>query len=158
MKAYRNLDVEFLVISTKDFHDLQTPILYIHSNTHLCKITDGNIRINHNQIDASLKLIYRYGGAVIYFSNIGNDIDTLLLNLNVKKISNDENQLMKVNNSIGIKGLNPFYNALGFILKDLKLSSINLINDNQKVIELIKSLNIGIKKQTDVVAFEYGKK
>lgn len=158
IKAYKDSEVEFLVVMSRGFYELKNPIVYLHTQMHQCDLGEEHTRINHNQIDSALKMIYKNGGVVIFFSNEGRDIDDLLIKLNAKKLKNEENIMGKANNDIGLKGFIPFYNSLGFILRDLKLNTINLVTNNQKAIELIESLDIKISKKTELVSFEYGER
>jgi len=154
VQAYRDKNEQYLAIMSRDFFELDTPIVYIHSNFHIHNDPNSNIRYANNEINAILKMISREGGVIIYHNQ---DIDGLLKSINARKLENEQNTMTKGKIPLSLKFHSREYQVLGFILKNLKLSSIQLISFDINLTVMIEQLGIDIIKRAEAISFGYGK-
>ena len=134
---------------------IKNPILYIHSDTHQCNISDEHCGCN-NQMDVALSTISKDGGLVIFTSKDAKAIDILLRDMNTRKLESQNKVMIGVNFKYFLKGYKGEYLTLDFILKDLKLSIVQLITDNQNIMFIVETLGIKVTKQTPLISFSYG--
>ncbi|CAA6818619.1 MAG: Unknown protein [uncultured Sulfurovum sp.] len=137
------------------FFDLERPIVYIHFDVHHCEMDNEMSCYCANQVELALKMIQKSGGLVIYSSREDSSIDTLLEDINTRKL--DEVNTSKKNNKIKFSVKEKIaYPSLAFILSDLNLSSVNLITNDAKVIDIVELLGINIFKIEANISFAYG--
>lgn len=154
-KMYTNNNQEYLAIMSLNFFNVQSPILYIHSDTHKCNPLDEQCGCN-NQVDVALITISKEGGLLIYTSIDGSDIDKLLAELNTRSLESQNETMLGTNFQSALKGYRGEYIALDFIFKDLKLSSIQLVSDNPNIIFIVEQRGITISRQTSMISYSYG--
>lgn len=154
-KLYTNNNQEYLAIMSLNFFDVVSPIVYIHSDTHQCAPFDEECGC-HNQVDLMLNTMHRENGLLIYTSKSSNDIDNLLDQLKTRRLDTQTQVLRGTNYKSALKGYRGEYIALDFILKDLKLSMLQLISDNANVVFIVEQLGIRITKQSSLLSYGYG--
>lgn len=157
MQAYKDKNNEYLAIMSRDFFDLDAPIVYIHSNFHIHSEADSNIRYASNGINSMLKMISKQGGVLICHSKDGRDIDEILKSLNARKLEQGQNIMSKGKIPLSLKFQSREYQVLGFILKNLNLSAIRLISHDINLTIIIEQLGIDILKRVEAISFEYGR-
>ncbi|MDX1295867.1 MAG: hypothetical protein R3302_06360, partial [Sulfurimonadaceae bacterium] len=128
VKAYKDAEQEYLAIMSRNFFDLNEPIVYLHSEFHLCDPNDDHSCHCNNQMDMALKMIYKEGGLVMYHSQDGRNIDGLLQEMNARKVQGEKNAMAKTNAKLGLTAFERKYHTLGFILRDLDLSTMRLVS------------------------------
>jgi len=154
-KMYTNNNQEYLAIMSPNFFNLDNPILYIHSDTHQCDPLDEQCGCN-NHVDLALTTISREGGLLIYTSKENADIDNLLYKLNTRALESQNTIMFGRNYKSALKGYRGEYIALDFILKDLKLSQVQLITESPNVIYIVEQLGIIISRQSPFISYSYG--
>lgn len=156
VKAYKDVEQEYLAIMSRNFSDLKEPIVYLHSEFHLCDPNDDNSCHCNNQMDMALKIIYKEGGVVMYHSQDGRNIDGLLQEMNARKIEGEKNAMTKTDAKLGLTAFERKYHTLGFILKDLNLSTMKLVSNDPKAVDIANQLKIDITRQVPAISFGYG--
>jgi GTP cyclohydrolase II len=157
VKAYKDVEQEYLAIMSRNFFKVSSPIVYLHSDYHLCDPNDDNSCHCNNQMDMALKMIYKEGGVVMYHSQDGRNIDGLLSEMNARKIEGEKNAMTKTNANLGLTAFERKYHTLGFILKDLNLSTMKLVSNDPKAVDIVRQLEIDITKHVPAITFGYGK-
>lgn len=143
VKAYKDEDQEHLAIMSKNFSDIEAPLVRIHSE---CLTGDslGSLKCDcSNQLDLALELISKEGGLVIYHRQEGRNIG-LLNKINAYNLQDQGYNTIDANLELGFKEDERVYDAVGFILKDLNLKKIRLITNNPKKINFVESCDIEI--------------
>ena len=154
-KRYKHKDQEYLAILSKNFFDVIAPIFYIHGNTHDCDALGDFCGCSY-PISVALKMIHREGGLILYSSRELGDITRLLEEINAKEL-HYKHEVMIGENFMGLlKGYKQQELVVDFILKDLKLSNIQLVSDNANIIFIIQQRGIQIMNQTPAISFMYG--
>lgn len=149
IKAYKDGCQEHLAIMSKDFKDIETPLVRIHSEC-LTGDTIGSLKCDcNNQLGLALELISKEGGLVIYHRQEGRNIG-LVNKINAYNLQDQGFNTIDANLKLGFKADERDYGAVGFILKDLDLKKIKLITNNPKKIDFVKSC--GIKIDTRIPA------
>ncbi|MCH9813632.1 MAG: hypothetical protein K0U47_06770 [Epsilonproteobacteria bacterium] len=151
-KVYKDAHQEYLALMSQNFFDLKTPIVYIHSDSYTC----GHLA--SSQLDLALKMISKEHGLLIYYSNEGRKIDTLLQDINARKLQTKTDVMHKTDIKSKIKVYKKEYYTLSFILKDLNLSKIQLVSNDINAIESAVQLGINITKQVPTISYGYGRK
>jgi GTP cyclohydrolase II len=154
-KIYEHNNQEYLVIMSKNFFEIEAPILYIHSDKHDCDALDEFCAC-HYPISVALNMIHNEGGLILYSSQDITAIDSLLSDINAKKLKIDNEVNIGSNLKSLFKGYRGEYLTIDFILKDLKLSQIQLLTDNSNIIFVIQKRAIDIVKHKNSLSFEYG--
>ena len=154
-KMYSHKQQEYLALMSQNFFEVKNPILYIHSDAHQCNPLDGECGCN-NQMDLALATICKDAGLIIYTSKNPKDIDELLEKINTHKLESQNEIKVGINLKYILKAYKGEYLTLDFILKDLKLSMVQLITDNPNVLFIVEALGIRVTKQTPLISFAYG--
>ena len=157
-KLYINNGQEYLVIMSSGFSSLENPILYVHSDDiHECNSFDEQCGCTpQGDITFILNTISKEGGVIIYTSQDNKNIDKLLSQLNTRSLESQNKMMRSTNYASVFKGYRGKYLALDFILKDLQMSSVQLITDNPNVIFIVEQLEITISKQSPLISYSYG--
>lgn len=143
LKTYRDGHYAYLAMMSVNFFDLEEPIVYIHSESHA------------RQIDTALKMIYKEGGLVIYYSEKSSDIDALLREINTRKLGSEMDTMRKAEGTPGLKTFGRVSHTLGFILKDLNFSSMKLISDDPVDRDIARQLGIKVTNSASSITFGY---
>jgi GTP cyclohydrolase II len=150
VKAYKDGFQEHLAIMSKNFKELKVPSVRIHSE---CLTGDsvGSLKCDcNNQLVLALNNIAKNGGLVIYHRQEGRNIG-LVNKINAYNLQDKGYNTVEANLKLGFKVDERTYDAIGFILKDLNLKEINLITNNPKKIEFVKSCGIKIAQRTPAI-------
>ncbi len=142
IRAYKDGCQEHLAIMSKNFSEIEIPMVRIHSE---CLTGDaiGSLKCDcNNQLDLALELISKQGGLVIYHRQEGRNIG-LVNKINAYNLQDQGYNTIDANLKLGFKEDERDYKAVGFILKDLGLKTIKLITNNPTKIEYVE--NSGIK-------------
>jgi GTP cyclohydrolase II len=158
MQAYKDGEYEYLVMMSRKFFTMENPIVYIHPKSHQCDPYDeqGCGCNSYNQIDIAMKMIYKAGGMIVYYTNQNEEIDSLLLDIKARKLNSKPDSISKATVKYGVNLYKKEYYVLGFILKNLKLSTIQLISDNPNIVEIVQRFGITISKKISTITFDYG--
>ncbi|CAA6804784.1 MAG: Unknown protein [uncultured Sulfurovum sp.] len=155
-KIYKDGQHEFLVIMSRDFFELETPIVYSYSESHNCDTADHEMCYCNHQIDAALKMIHNEGGAIVYYSQDVRNIDGLLQELNVRALDSMDEVMTKATVKQDLKTYEKEFQSIGFIFKDLSLSRIKLITHDINLVHISQKLGIKIIKRVTFIQFDYG--
>jgi len=150
IKAYKDGCQEHLVIMSKEFKTLKIPNLRIHSE---CLTGDalGSLKCDcNNQLDLALEYIAKHGGIVIYHRQEGRNIG-LVNKVNAYNLQDQGFNTIEANNKLGFKDDERDYSAVAFILKDLSITTLNLITNNPKKIEFLNSVGIKVNKRIKAI-------
>ncbi|RDX35459.1 GTP cyclohydrolase II [Arcobacter sp. HD9-500m-PIT-SAG03] len=146
IKAYKDADQEHLAVMSKNFKELKTPHVRIHSE---CLTGDsvGSLKCDCNkQLVLALELIAKEGGLVIYHRQEGRNIG-LVNKINAYNLQDQGYNTVEANVKLGFKADERDYRAVGFILKDLGLKEIKLMTNNPTKIDFVKSCGIKIHQR-----------
>jgi len=151
IKAYKDGCQEHLAIMSKDFKKLKNPIVRIHSEC-LTGDTMQSLKCDCNgQLDLALKLIAKEGGLIIYHRQEGRNIG-LVNKVNAYSLQDQGYDTIQANLKLGFRDDERDYSVVGHILKDLKLSTIQLVTNNPKKIEYIEQLGLCISQRIPSIA------
>ncbi|MBL1244150.1 MAG: hypothetical protein COA39_007150 [Sulfurimonas sp.] len=148
VKAYKDSEREYLVLMSQNFFELKTPIVHIFSALHVC----GS---SMHQMYLAMQMISKEGGVVIYHSDNGSNIDTLLYKINMKKVQTTKSVRRKAKKKPGIKVPYKEYRTLGFIFTDLNLTRIKLVSNDLKTTQVIQELGIEITAKVSAISTVY---
>lgn len=154
MKAYKDDTQEYIAIMSPNFFKLKQQIVYVHSESHHCDTVNESSCYCGNQMEIALKMLQRSGGVVLYGSSEGQEIDLLLRSINTRNLNNaggKKNSKVKFDVKDNIR-----YPSLAFIFNDLKVSTIKLITNNEKIVDTVEALGIEILQREEGISFEYG--
>jgi len=145
IKAYKDGSQEHLAIMSKNFKELKSPNVRIHSE---CLTGDsvGSLKCDCNkQLVLALELIAKEGGLVIYHRQEGRNIG-LVNKINAYNLQDQGYNTVEANIKLGFKADERDYSVVKYILNDLKLDEIKLITNNPTKIEYVESCGIKINK------------
>ena len=154
-KIYKHNKQEYLVIMNLKFFETKAPIFYIHSDAHACNALDEFCDC-HYPISVALKMIHQDGGLILYSSQDSQNIDRLLQEIHAKKLQSPSQVMIGTNIKSALKGYRGEFLTIDFILKNLKISNLQLVSDNPKIIFIIKQRGINIVNYTPTISFNYG--
>lgn len=154
-KMYKHKDQEYLVILSLNFFKTKAPIFYIHTDEHECDSLEDFCGCSY-PISVALKMIHKDGGLILYASRDHKDIDALLHVINVKKLSADNTITTDTNIKSALKGYRGEYLTIDFIIKNLKMSNVQLISNNPTIIFIMQQRGINIVNQASAISFGYG--
>lgn len=150
VKAYKDACQEHLAIMSKDFFEIENPLVRIHSE---CLTGDalGSLKCDcNNQLDLALELIAKEGGLVIYHRQEGRNIG-LLNKINAYNLQDKGFNTIEANLELGFKEDERDYTAVEYILKDLKVSKLKLITNNPAKIEFVEKTGIEITQRIPAI-------
>ena len=150
VKAYKDGCQEHLAVMSKNFHELDNPIVRIHSE---CLTGDAFSSLKcdcNNQLGLALELISKEGGLVIYHRQEGRNIG-LVNKINAYKLQDEGHNTVEANLKLGFKEDERDYSAVGFILKDLNISKMRLVTNNPKKIAFVEELGIEITQRIPAI-------
>ena len=154
-KVYINNNQEYLSIMSLNCFEVEEPIIYIHSDTHQCDPLDQECGCHH-QIDLALPTLSKEGGLLIYTSEQKEDIDILLNKLNTRASKTDSKITLSTNYRSALKGYRGANLTFDFILKELKLSKVQLVTNNPNVTDIVEQLGINVSRRTPMISYRYG--
>lgn len=150
VKAYKDGVQEHLAIMSKDFEELEVPLVRIHSEC-LTGDTIGSLKCDcNNQLALALELISKEGGLIIYHRQEGRNIG-LVNKIDAYNLQDQGYNTIDANLALGFKEDERDYGAVGFILKDLGLKEIRLITNNPKKIDFVESCDIKIAQRIPAI-------
>jgi len=150
IKAYKDGSQEHLAIMSKDFSEIETPIVRIHSE---CLTGDaiGSLKCDcNNQLDLALELISAQGGLVIYHRQEGRNIG-LVNKINAYNLQDQGYNTVEANLKLGFKEDERDYKAVEYIFKDLGLKKMKLITNNPRKINFFENSGIEIVERIPAI-------
>ena len=150
IKAYKDGSQEHLAIMSKNFSEIEIPIVRIHSE---CLTGDaiGSLKCDcNNQLDLALELISAQGGLVIYHRQEGRNIG-LVNKINAYNLQDQGFNTVEANLKLGFKEDERDYKAVEFILKDLGLKKMRLITNNPRKINFFENSEIEIVERIPAI-------
>lgn len=143
IKAYKDGSQEHLAIMSTNFSEIEVPLVRIHSEC-LTGDTIGSLKCDcSNQLNLALNTISKNGGLVIYHRQEGRNIG-LVNKVNAYELQDQGFNTIDANLKLGFREDERTYDAVGFILKDLKLKEIKLITNNPRKIDFVEHCGIKI--------------
>jgi len=136
IKAYSENSQEHLAIMSKNFYELETPLVRIHSE---CLTGDvlGSLKCDcRNQLHLALKLIAKEGGLVIYHRQEGRNIG-LFNKVNAYALQDRGRDTIEANLELGFGEDERTYEVIPFIFRDLGIKKVRLITNNPKKIDVV---------------------
>lgn len=155
-KVYKDGRQEYLVMMSRNFFELNAPIVYIYNEQHVCDPLDDEMCYCNHQIDVALKMIGKEGGVIVYYSGDVRNIDGLLLEINARKLAAKDDSMIKTKVKVDLKMNKREYQSIGFIFTDLSLASIRLVTHDINVVHVAEQLDLEIVKRASVISFDYG--
>ncbi|MCR1816018.1 GTP cyclohydrolase II [Aliarcobacter butzleri] len=143
IKAYKDGFQEHLAIMSKNFKDIEIPLVRVHSE---CLTGDsiGSLKCDcNNQLNLALELISKEGGLVIYHRQEGRNIG-LINKVNAYNLQDQGYNTVEANLKLGFKEDERDYSAVEYILKDLGLNKMKLITNNPRKINFFENSGIEI--------------
>jgi GTP cyclohydrolase II len=150
IKAYKDGSQEHLAIMSKNFSEIEIPIVRIHSE---CLTGDaiGSLKCDcNNQLDLALELISAQGGLVIYHRQEGRNIG-LVNKINAYNLQDQGFNTVEANLKLGFKEDERDYKAVEYILKDLGLKKMKLITNNPRKINFFENSGIEIVERIPAI-------
>ena len=150
IKAYKDGSQEHLAIMSKDFSNIEIPMVRIHSE---CLTGDaiGSLKCDcNNQLDLALELISAQGGLVIYHRQEGRNIG-LVNKVNAYNLQDQGFNTVEANLKLGFKEDERDYSAVAYILDDLDITKMRLITNNPKKISFFEKCGIEIVERIPAI-------
>jgi len=132
---------EHLAIFTANLHEIEAPIVRVHSE---CLTGDalGSLKCDcGEQLDAALARIAKEGGLVIYHRQEGRNIG-LLNKVNAYALQDTGLDTVEANHQLGFRADERTYEVVEFILAHLKIQKLRLLTNNPKKIESLTHIEI----------------
>ena len=139
VQAFKELDKEHLAIFTPIIPD--NPIVRIHSE---CLTGDalGSLKCDcGEQLRASLELISKEGGMVIYHRQEGRNIG-LLNKINAYALQDTGLDTVEANHQLGFRADERTYEIVVFILNHFGIDKLQLLTNNPHKIESLEGIEI----------------
>ncbi|MGB5918084.1 GTP cyclohydrolase II [Arcobacter sp.] len=150
IKAYKDGSQEHLAIMSKNFSEIEIPMVRIHSE---CLTGDaiGSLKCDcNNQLDLALELISAQGGLVIYHRQEGRNIG-LVNKINAYNLQDQGFNTVEANLKLGFKEDERDYKAVEYILKELGLKKMRLITNNPRKINFFENSEIEIVERIPAI-------
>jgi len=139
IQSFKEGEKEHLVIFNEPLKEI--PTIRIHSE---CLTGDaiGSLKCDcQDQLTASLKLIGKEGGMVIYLRQEGRNIG-LLNKVNAYSLQDMGFDTVEANHQLGFEADERTYEVVEFILDHFGIKKINLLTNNPKKLEAFKGIDI----------------
>lgn len=156
-KIFKDSYHEYLVIMSRDFFDLETPIIYSYAESQNCDALDHDMCYCNHQMDIALSMLRSDGGAIVYYSDDVRNIDGLLKDLHTRKLDTNAEVMHKSKIREDLKIYEKEFQSIGFIFENLNLSNVKLITHDINVVHVARKLDIKINKRASMIEFDYGK-
>ncbi len=150
VKAYKDGCQEHLAIMSKDFKEIEAPLVRVHSE---CLTGDaiGSLKCDcSNQLNLALELISKEGGLVVYHRQEGRNIG-LVNKINAYNLQDQGYDTVEANLKLGFKEDERDYSAVEYILKDLGLKKMKLITNNPRKINFFEKTGIEIVERIPAI-------
>ena len=150
IKAYKDGCQEHLAIMSKNFNDIEAPLVRVHSE---CLTGDaiGSLKCDcNNQLNLALELISKEGGLVIYHRQEGRNIG-LVNKINAYNLQDQGFNTVEANLKLGFKEDERDYSAVAYILDDLGITKMRLITNNPKKISFFEKSGIEIVERISAI-------
>jgi len=150
IKAYKDGCQEHLAIMSKDFKEIEAPLVRVHSE---CLTGDsvGSLKCDcNNQLNLALELISKEGGLVVYHRQEGRNIG-LVNKINAYNLQDQGYDTVEANLKLGFKEDERDYSAVEYILKDLGLKKMKLITNNPRKINFFEKTGIEIVERIPAI-------
>lgn len=132
---------EHLAIFTKNFEEIETPLIRIHSEC-LTGDTLGSLKCDcGDQLNYALDKINQEGGMVIYHRQEGRNIG-LFNKVNAYALQDKGFNTVEANHQLGFEADMRTYDAVEFILKHFSKSKIKLMTNNPSKIASLDGIDI----------------
>ncbi|MEA2048904.1 MAG: hypothetical protein U9O64_10735 [Campylobacterota bacterium] len=155
-KVYKDGRHEYLVMMSRNFFELEAPIVYLYSESHLCDASDDTICFCNHQIDIALKMLRKEGGVILYYSADVRNIDGLLQEIHARKLQENEDEMVKTKVKPLLKTDRREHRSIGFIFNNLNLSRIKLVTNDIDVVHVAQQLELEIVERASHITFAYG--
>ncbi len=150
IKAYKDGCQEHLAIMSKDFKEIDAPLVRVHSE---CLTGDsvGSLKCDcNNQLNLALELISKEGGLVVYHRQEGRNIG-LVNKVNAYNLQDQGYNTVEANLKLGFKEDERDYGAVEYILKDLGVKKMRLITNNPRKINFFEKTGIKIVERIPAI-------
>jgi GTP cyclohydrolase II len=143
IQAFKEPDTqkEHLAVFTDNLHELDTPIVRVHSE---CLTGDaiGSVKCDcGEQLDFALDLIAKEGGLVIYHRQEGRNIG-LLNKVNAYALQDQGLDTVAANHQLGFRADERTYEVVEFILHHLGIKKLKLLTNNPTKMESLSDIEI----------------
>jgi len=141
IQAFKEGDKEHLAIFTDNLHEIEAPIVRVHSE---CLTGDaiGSVKCDcGEQLNAALKRIAKEGGLVIYHRQEGRNIG-LLNKVNAYALQDTGLDTVAANHQLGFKADERTYEIVEFILHHLNIKKLKLLTNNPSKMESLSDIEI----------------
>lgn len=150
IKAYKDGCQEHLAIMSKNFFELETPLVRIHSEC-LTGDTFGSLKCDcNNQLHLALELIAKEGGLVIYHRQEGRNIG-LVNKINAYCLQDEGYNTVEANEKLGFKADEREYSAVKFIINDLGIKKLKIITNNPKKVSFLDELDVEVVERIPAI-------
>ena len=132
---------EHLAIFTKNFEEIETPLIRIHSEC-LTGDTLGSLKCDcGDQLNYALDKIFHEGGMVIYHRQEGRNIG-LFNKVNAYALQDKGFNTVEANHQLGFEADMRTYDAVEFILKHFSKDKIKLMTNNPSKVASLDGIDI----------------
>ena len=139
IQAFKEDDKEHLAIFKEPFGDV--PLVRVHSEC-LTGDTLGSLKCDcGEQLEASLKLIAKEGGLVIYHRQEGRNIG-LFNKVNAYALQDKGLDTIEANHQLGFSADERTYDIVVTILKHFGIKKLRLLTNNPKKLEVLEGFEI----------------
>ncbi len=142
IQAFKDVEgKEHLAIFTENLHEIETPIVRVHSE---CLTGDaiGSVKCDcGEQLAYAQELIAKEGGMIIYHRQEGRNIG-LLNKVNAYALQDKGFDTIEANHQLGFKADERTYEVVEFILKYFEIKKLKLLTNNPRKIESLGEIEI----------------
>jgi len=141
IQAFQENEKEHLAIFTSNIHDLDAPIVRVHSE---CLTGDalGSLKCDcGEQLNRALDIIAKEGGMVIYHRQEGRNIG-LRNKVNAYALQDQGLDTVAANHQLGFKADERTYGIIEYILEQFGITKIKLLTNNPDKIKSLTELEI----------------
>jgi len=141
IQAFQEGAKEHLALYTENIHDLDAPIIRVHSE---CLTGDalGSLKCDcGEQLHTALEIIAKEGGMVIYHRQEGRNIG-LLNKVNAYALQDQGLDTVAANHQLGFKADERTYGVIQFILDHFGIHAIKLLTNNPDKIRSLSDIEL----------------